>query len=93
MDVFSLEDEDYSQMFFTQSSPKRVDLVDSSPILGDGNDFASPLVLLVPKRNEELPEYSDISDDDFMDLPSSQVVQNSPASSGRYVFIVVSMDL
>ena len=93
MDVFSLEDEDYSQMFITQSSPKRVDLVDSSPILGDGNDFSSPLVSLVPKRNEELPQYSDISDDDFIDLPSSQIVKNSPASSGRYVFIVDEIDL
>ena len=83
MDVFSLEDEDYSQLFITQSSPKRVDLADNSPILGNGNDFASPLVSLVPKKNEDPLHYLDISDDDFMEIPSLQVVTNGPSSSER----------
>ena len=65
--MFSLEEDDGNELFITQSSPKRRKL---SGILGDGMDFSSPLVSLVPSRKNE-PYYLDISDDDFTDIPSS----------------------
>ena len=72
-EIFSLEDTELSQMFITQeSNVQDVDMLDRSEdkmdtnediFLGnDKGDFASPCVSLINKL--ELPEYSDISDDD-----------------------------
>ena len=83
MDVFSLEDEDYSQMFITQSSPKRQKVGENLQILGDRSDFSKPLVSLVGAQNADKPQYSDISDDNFLDFPMSQNHETSQANSSR----------
>ena len=44
MEVFSLEEDDCSQMFITQSSPKRGNDIGNFNILGDEMDFQSPCV-------------------------------------------------
>ena len=77
MDVFSLEEDDCSQLFITQSLPKSGEnrgLI--SDILGNGSDFTSPCVSLVNRRSIHDPQYSNISDDDFVDIPSSQQQNN-----------------
>ena len=75
MDVFSLEDDDVSGLFLTQSSDKSVSQVNDSVILKDPFDFSSPCVSLVsqPKPNDVL--YSDISDSEDFNIPSSQIQQ------------------
>lgn len=71
MEVCSLEDEDYSQLFITQSSPKRNnDKVPKNCIIGEPMDFGSPCVSLL--NPDQQPHYSDISDDDFDMIPCSQ---------------------
>ena len=79
MEVFSLEDEDYSGMFLTQSSHLD-NISDNSMILPDPMDFGSPCVSLISKTQ---PHYSDISEDEFVDIPCSQVAENSSASKQR----------
>ena len=73
MEVFSLEDDDCSQMFITQSSPKRQRIsneeVGNFSILGDEMDFSSPCVSVLSGTNN--PHYSDISDDDFTEIQCS----------------------
>ena len=80
-DLFSLEDDDVSQMFITQEGKEPI-----SELLDKGNDdvdadkniflgskvnnFQMPAMSFVQKRN--LPEYLDISDDDFMAEPSQK---------------------
>ena len=49
-----------------------------SEILGDGTDFSVPLVSLMLKE-KDVPHNSNISDDDFVDIPSSQATQNLSA--------------
>ena len=79
--VFSLE-EDYGDMFITQS-----DAVinegnnDKSEILLDPLDFSSPCVSLVSSQNSM--QYSDISDDDAFEIPSSQKHENAVDDSKR----------
>ena len=75
MDVFSLEEDDYNNLFITQTSKESVPEggVQSSPILGDGNNFLSPLVSV--ESNGELNSLGahseDKSDEDF-EIPPSQ---------------------
>ena len=70
MDVYSLEeDDDFGGMFLTHEPA----VVVNDGILGDGTDFQSPCVSLIPQKERHEPMYEDISDDDFMDLPSSQM--------------------
>ena len=77
MELFSLEDEDYSALILTQSN--NVDKVSQeSRILPDPMDFQSQCVSLISKLEQH---YSDISDDDFTDIPCSQV---APSSTGDY---------
>ena len=76
MDVFSLEDEDCNELFITQSSKNESDGRRESIILGDPMDFGRPLgsivtSVLTPASESNLPQYEDISDDDF-DIPLSQ---------------------
>ena len=73
MELFSLEDEEYNQLFITQSSNNSVNVtenVGNSSILRDPLDFKSPCVSVLSDK------YSDISDDEF-DIPSSQIVTSS----------------
>ena len=80
-DLFSLEDDDVSQMFITQEGKEPIsELLDKSndDIDADKNiflgskvtNFQMPAMSFVQKRN--LPEYLDISDDDFMPEPSQK---------------------
>ena len=73
MELFSLEDEEYSQLFITQSSNNSVNVTENDgngSILGDPLDFKSPCVSVLSDQ------YSDISDEEF-DIPSSQMVTSS----------------
>ena len=74
MDVFSLEEEELSELFLTQtSSAKRVEF--------DGD--------VVESANTVLPlltigmNYEDISDDDFYQIPSLQKAHDWEHDSGR----------
>ena len=80
-DLFSLEDDDVSQMFITQEGKEPIsELLDKSndDVDVDKNIFLGSKVTnfqmlamsFVQKRN--LPEYSDISDDNFMPEPSQK---------------------
>ena len=71
MDVFSLEDDSESNMFLTQESSNNSDSGRNTGILGDPYDFTSPCASLLSCKQDQ---YSDISDDDFFQFPSSQQV-------------------
>ena len=84
-DLFSLEDDDVSQMFITQEGKEPIsELLDKSndDVDADKNiflgskvtNFQMPTMSFVQKRN--LPEYSDISDDDFMPVASQKKKKN-----------------
>ena len=82
-EVFSLED-DYGDIFITQSDKVlHEDNSDKSDveILPDPMDFSSPCVSLVSKHNDA--QYSDISDDDMFEIPSSQTTTSSSTLSTR----------
>ena len=72
--MMSLEDDDYNELFITQT-PSSDDTEQKSPILGDRFDFGVPLVSLVSKSQNTYQEqhYSDISDDEDFQVPSSQM--------------------
>ena len=74
MDLFSLEEDDCHELFITQSSSvdEKTDGADGEVLPDKG--FIQPVSSYL--RPDE-PQYSDISDDDFMDLPSSQMPKNS----------------
>ena len=79
MELFLLEEDDGNDMFITQSS-----YLDSSSnsnygsILGNANDFKSPCVSIANPLSQD---YSDISDDDFVNIPCSQVNTNDTANT------------
>ena len=73
MDVYSLEKDDCNDLFITQSSGDNK-INSSLSVIGDGSDFSSPCVSLVKSSTGvcNVPQYEDISDEDF-DIPSSQL--------------------
>ena len=74
MEVFSLED-DYGDMFITQSGGINTGDDNSSnnsvQVLPYPMDFSSPCVSLTSSNN--VPQYSDISDDEDFQIPPSQM--------------------
>ena len=69
MENYPLEDDDFSEIFITQT-PQAEKVFDvNNRILSEGNDFKSPLVSLVPVGQGQ---YSDILEDEF-EISSSQV--------------------
>lgn len=76
-EVFSLED-DYGDLFITQSDKivnnNGVGSHSDGGILPDPMDFSSPSVSLVSSESQSA-QYSDISDDEIFDIPSSQKQQ------------------
>ena len=84
MDVFSLEDEDCSQMFITQSSSNDEQTRGNFSVLGDEFDFSSPCVSLLSGTNANHAQYSDISEDEFEQIPCSQKHQKAPDDHERY---------
>ena len=77
MEVFSLEDDDYGDMFITQSAGVSDNNSQKSVIIGGPMDFMSPCSSLVSDDNVATNQYSDISDAEDFDIPSSQVTQNA----------------
>ena len=75
---FSLEEDECSSMFLTQSSNMDKEKTGYGAILGDPMDFTSPCSSLITSRNTQ---YSDISDDDFDNFP---LTQNDTDSAGDY---------
>ena len=80
MEFCSLEDEECSQLFITQESKdnsnyeknencEKMEVNDSVYLGNSSTDFSSPCVSLVSRDSI----YSDISDDDDFELPSSQL--------------------
>ena len=76
MDIYSLEDDEGNDMFLTQEFHGRNNS-QSSGILRNPLDFQSPCVSILGNNKGE---YSDISDDDFMKIPSSQMSHTSVAN-------------
>ena len=74
MDVFSLEEDDGCGLFITQE-PKKVNFVGDNVDLNE--DVNRDLVDLMQNCEGEAPHYSDVSDDDFVDIPSSQLRNNA----------------
>ena len=73
MDVFSLEEDDYGDMFITQSSSNSSQVESSGnkvEILGDGADFVRPMCSLVSNVEDKSCKYSDISEDEDFEIPS-----------------------
>ena len=83
MDVFSLEDEDTSALFITQSD--RI-INDGNEINEDvNNEEEGEVAMEISLSQVNKPQYSDISDDDFVQIPSSQKVSNNDDSGKRCV--------
>ena len=88
MEYFSLEEEDGHDLFLTQNSSSQGIVAENSgnsSILGDPNDFASPCVSIIGNKKSVQGQYSDISDDEFMDIPSSQPNKDYTGDYGRWV--------
>ena len=85
MDVYSLEDPDENSLFITQE-PKQIIPFAPSFDVGHEVDFEAPKV----SQNEGMGDthYSDISDDDVFEIPSSQVpeVTRSDRCVNFYVY-------
>ena len=73
MDVFSLEEDDCEGLFITQSGSNNPGNSYGSALVSDIRDFSSPCASLVNQVRGENVVYSDISDEDDFQLPSSQV--------------------
>ena len=71
MDTFSLEEDDASELFITQESRNIVSLFPNfdgkSGNIGNGTGDGD-------RNNKNACQYSDISDDEIIDIPSSQAV-------------------
>ena len=83
MEMFSLEEDDSNGLFLTQTpsvTSQNEDKVGEFGILGDPLDFTSPCVSLVSSRQDQ---YSDISEDEFVDIPSSQPTTTDHGDSTR----------
>ena len=81
MDNFSLEDDDYGDMFITQNSKDNIEIVpdddNSNKELFLGllkNDFSSPCLSLLKGQSDSSHQYSDISDyeEESMDQNDSE---------------------
>ena len=69
MEIFSLEDDDASDLFITQTPSENKNEVVKMGIIDDPMDFTSPCKSLVGDVGQK---YSDISDDDDVLIPCSQ---------------------
>ena len=72
MDVFSLEDDDYGDIFITQSL-QSVENSDKMELF-EGGESQDNNTVDVPLNNQGV--YSDISDDDMSDFQCSQNIRN-----------------
>ena len=79
METFSLEEDEASQMFLTQESRNLVPLV---PIFDDKDE--EPQAAKLPENRQYPMDFSDISDEDFCDIPCSQATPKTVG--GRLVY-------
>ena len=82
MELFSLEEDDGNDLFITQSSHLDNNNRQNVSILGSPTDFASPCASIL---NANSSQYSDISDDEFVDIPCSQQPNVNATNSTRYL--------
>ena len=77
MEIFSLEDDECGDLFITQKSNDNDTISDLSGIADDSVNIASPRGVIANGSSGNLlgGQYSDISDDDAFDIPSSQASQ------------------
>ena len=89
MDVCSLEDDGDNDIFITQQF-RSSNSDQNYGVLGDPHDFTSPCASLLSCRQSQ---YSDVSDDDFCDIPCSQISPTTSGGSTRYVvmFSIISL--
>ena len=80
MDICSLEDDDVGNMFITQE-PWNVN--GNLPNFDLRSGFEPEGLHLSQPNSDNVGQYSDISDDDLMEIPSSQV--NTNKQNERYV--------
>ena len=81
MELFSLEDDDYGDLFITQKSNDNDSISDLSGIRGDSVDIPSPHVVDAGgSGNLFATHYSNISDDDAFEVPSSQQAKQDTRS-------------
>ena len=73
MEVFSLEDEDYENVFITQEPTEVVDLQPNFEISQEVDSEVQMLDMFIENSQ---PQYSDISDVDDCQIPSSQVTKD-----------------
>ena len=71
MEVLSLEDDEYEGLFITQSD-RIVNGSDGGGISGVVNEGNSNAATSLSQADADVPMYSDISDDDAFEIPSSQ---------------------
>ena len=72
MELFSLEDDDARELFITQTPSVQKDGSGLVGLLGDPMDFSSPCKSVVAETKNNEMEFSDISDAEDFDIPSSQ---------------------
>ena len=70
MEVYSLEDECVDNMFMTQGSQNILPLVPNFDVQHDMGDEG---INLTQTQNNEVTTYSDISEDEDVNIPCSQV--------------------
>ena len=78
MEVFSLEEKTYDGMFLTQTPRIQQGTSQNNSILGVSSDFQLPCRSLLANPNFHIGEYSDISDAEDFDIPSSPMQQEEP---------------
>ena len=77
MEFFSLEDDDGDELFLTQRSAQDNKVCENVGILGDPMDFSSPCTSIITPPPGQVPVYSDISDVEDFEVPSSQIIGSS----------------
>ena len=80
MEAFSLEDNDYGDLFITQT-PRNIE----ENIKIDGKEYGDKGFIepnLSYLKSDE-PHYSDISEDDFVDIPCSHKPKNVETNEER----------
>ena len=77
MELFSLEEDEGNELFITQTPSEKKDEDKFGGILGDPMDFSSPCKSVIGEGNNTSQQYSDISDDENFDIPSSQMQVDS----------------
>ena len=84
LENFSLEDDDANGLFITQESREIIPLI---PDMSENYDSASEFVFETDGKPITQVEYSDISDEEIINVPSSQPCK--PVAVGGYVMLLM----